>query len=98
MDSDEARGVRFKAERDRLLLEFGKKLRELRGPRTQEEIADLTNLHPTYIGLLERGKREPKLLIVLILARALDVPLERLAQGLPIPKERKPPPGATGGK
>lgn len=93
MDRDEAKQARFKAERARILRAFGANLRELRGPRTQEAIADLATLHPTYIGNLERGEREPKLSILLILADAFDVPLDRLAQGLPVPKERKLPPG-----
>ena len=90
MDTDEVKQARFDAERDRILRQFGETLRELRGPRTQEAIADLTNLHPTYIGLVERGRREPKLSVLLILADAFGVPLDRLARGLPVPAERKP--------
>jgi transcriptional regulator with XRE-family HTH domain len=95
VDTDEARQARFDAERDRILRALGVNLRELRGPdRTQEGVADQANLHPTYIGNLERGEREPGLLALLILADAFRVPLDRLVQGLPVPKERKLPPGA----
>ncbi len=93
MDADTAKRARFNAERDRILLALGANLRELRGPgRTQEDVADLANMHPTYIGKLERGEQEPGLLALLVLAGAFEVPLDLLAEGLPVPKERKPPP------
>ncbi len=95
MDTDEAKQARFDAERARVLRQFGAGLRELRGPnRTQEDVAYEANLHPTYIGNLERGEREPKLSILLILSETLGVSLDRLAQGLPVPRERRPPPGS----
>lgn len=94
MDRDEAQQARFDAERARILRQFGGGLRELRGDRTQEDVAFKANLHPTYIGNLERGEREPKLSILLILAETFDVSIDRLAQGLPVPRERKPPPGS----
>jgi transcriptional regulator with XRE-family HTH domain len=94
VDTDEVRQARFKAERMRILKAFGAGLRELRGDRTQEDLAYEANLHPTYIGNLERGEREPKLSILLVLSETLGVSLDRLAQGLPVPRERKPPPGS----
>jgi transcriptional regulator with XRE-family HTH domain len=94
VDTDEVRRARFKAERTRILQAFGASLRELRGDRTQEDLAYEANLHPTYIGNLERGEREPKLSILLVLAETFGVSLDRLAQGLPVPRERKPPPGS----
>jgi transcriptional regulator with XRE-family HTH domain len=93
VDADAAQRARFNAERSRILRAFGATLRELRGPeRTQENIADLANMHPTYIGKLERGEQEPGLLALAILAAVFEVSLDRLAQGLPLLKERKPPP------
>src|SRR5262245_45597926 len=54
---------------------FGKRLRALRGARgwTQEELARKTNRHWTYIGGLERGERNPTLLVLCDLAAALGV-------------------------
>lgn len=94
MDTREAKQARYEAERDPLLKVFGNTIRALHEERgyTQESFARAANLHPTYIGCLERGEREPRLSIMLILADTLKVPLDRLAQGLPVPKERKPPP------
>jgi DNA-binding XRE family transcriptional regulator len=53
---------------------FGKKIRELRLARslTQEELAHIAALHPTYIGGVERGERNIGLDNVLKLARALN--------------------------
>ncbi len=94
MDTGEAQQARFDAERARILQQFGAGLRELRGDLTQEDVAFKANLHPTYIGNLERGEREPKLSILMVLAETFEVSLDRLAQGLPVPRERKPPPGS----
>jgi transcriptional regulator with XRE-family HTH domain len=54
---------------------FGKHLRKLRDDRkmTQEDLADKANLHPTYIGQIERGLRNPSLVNLYKLAKALNV-------------------------
>jgi len=53
---------------------FGKVLRELRQERgfTQEDLAFESGFHPTYIGLLERGKKSPSLRTIMRLAAALN--------------------------
>lgn len=54
---------------------FGKRLRELRAEHglSQDDLADRTDVHPTAIGRLERGSREPRLTTILRIARGLDV-------------------------
>jgi len=54
---------------------FGTRLRNLRKARgwSQEELARRTNRHWTYIGGLERGERNPTLIVISDLARALAV-------------------------
>ena len=42
---------------------------------SQELLAEKADLHPTYIGLLERGLRNPSLNVAEALARGLGVPL-----------------------
>ena len=45
---------------------------------SQETLAEKANLHPTYIGLLERSLRNPSLNVAQALADALGVRLSRL--------------------
>jgi transcriptional regulator with XRE-family HTH domain len=52
---------------------FGKKVRQLRLAKgwTQEELAERTGLHATYVGGVERGERNLGLDNLLKIARAL---------------------------
>lgn len=54
---------------------FGERLRALRQERgwSQEELADRSKHHWTYIGGVERGERNPTLLVIASLASALKV-------------------------
>ncbi|MCH2242944.1 MAG: helix-turn-helix domain-containing protein [Aquabacterium sp.] len=45
---------------------------------SQEELAEKTDLHRTYIGSAERGERNVSLLNICRIAKALDVPVSRL--------------------
>jgi len=60
--------------------EFGKAVRSKRMALklSQEDLADKAGLHPTYIGLLERGKRNPSLPVAWELANSLGVKLSTL--------------------
>ena len=62
---------------------FGRRVRALRQARkwTQEELANRANLHPTYIGGIERGERNVGLDNIHKLARALGVPPASLLDG-----------------
>lgn len=55
---------------------FGKKVRELRLARgwAQEELAERTGLHSTYIGGVERGERNLGFDNIVKIARALGEP------------------------
>jgi transcriptional regulator with XRE-family HTH domain len=63
---------------------FGQRLRELRAERrvSQDDLARATDVHPTAIGRLERGSREPRLTTILRLARGLDVEPGKLLDDL----------------
>lgn len=54
---------------------FGKKVRELREAKSwsQEDFADASNLHRTYISGIERGVRNPTLSVIWQIADALEV-------------------------
>ena len=66
------------------LVRFGQRVRELREAQglSQEAFAEECGLDRTYISGIERGKRNVGLENVRILAKALDIPLSRLFEGL----------------
>jgi len=68
--------------RARSLTSFGQNVRKLRGASglTQERLADKADLDPTYISGIERGVRNPTLLIISRLAKALGVSLSELCK------------------
>jgi transcriptional regulator with XRE-family HTH domain len=59
---------------------FGKNVRRVRQQRklTQEQLAFEAEIDLTYVGGIERGKRNPSLLVMARIADALSVPLNRL--------------------
>lgn len=61
-------------------LAFGQAVRKLRLSKgiSQEKLAELAEIHRTYIGDVERGTRNISLLNMTKIAVALDVPLSRL--------------------
>lgn len=59
-----------------------KKTRDMRA-MTQAKVAEKSDLDVTYIGLLERGRRQPSLKAFISIAVALDVtPVELLKRTL----------------
>ena len=61
---------------------FGRNVRRLRQQRglTQEELAFEAEIDLTYMGGIERGKRNPSLLVMARIAEALSVPLPKLLE------------------
>ncbi len=55
--------------------EFGKHLKKIRLEQglTQEQLADKAGMHFTYVGQIERGIRNPSLVNLQKLAKALNV-------------------------
>lgn len=68
-------------------LAFGRSVRQHRTEvgLSQEALADRAGIHRTYIGGIERGERNPTLLMIHRLARALGIPPTRLLE----PEERQ---------
>lgn len=62
------------------LQQFGLHVRALRQSKqlSQEGLAEKANMHRTYIGMIERGERNPALLNLIRLSNALSVPLSVL--------------------
>jgi len=68
----------------KLLLSFGKKIREIRSSLalSQEELAEKAGVHRTYIGMIERGEKNVTIITIQRLAHALDVNIEYIISGL----------------
>jgi len=60
-----------------VMVKFGNRVRELRKSRnlSQEALADLANVHRTYIGMIERAEKNITLCNIERIANALDVPI-----------------------
>jgi transcriptional regulator with XRE-family HTH domain len=67
-------------EKEQLLILFGGKIRQERLKRnlSQEDFAELTGFHRTYIGMVERAERNVTLLNVEKFAKALNLPIHDL--------------------
>lgn len=65
---------------ENILIKFGHRVRELRKERnlTQQRLADISGLHKNYIGMVERGERNPSLVNIDILAKSLEIDISRL--------------------
>jgi transcriptional regulator with XRE-family HTH domain len=73
----------------KLLKTFGRSIRRLRKQRglSQEALAEACGLSRNYISDIERGVRNPGLLVMVALAKALKVPLPELVEDIE-PKSR----------
>lgn len=67
-------------EKDTALARFGLRLRGLREKAglSQEELADRAQVHRTYLSGIERGRRNPSLINLLRIARALNISISAL--------------------
>ena len=63
---------------------FGTRIRALRKKKgwTLEELAHYAGMHVTYLSGLERGRRNPTLIVISRLAVALGVPFLELFAGI----------------
>jgi transcriptional regulator with XRE-family HTH domain len=68
----------------RTLRVFGRTVRRLRIQRhlSQEQLAEAARISRNYISDIERGRRNPSLMAVLAVARALDVTVTTLLEDL----------------
>jgi len=64
----------------KIMADFGKRVRELReeSELSQEKLAEVTDVHRTYISGLERGRQNISLLTMHKLAEALSVEMKKL--------------------
>lgn len=69
-----------------VLKELGSRIRQERLAQnlTQEDLADLSNLDRSYIGSIERGKRNISFLVFCEIARALHKDIAFFTHNLPL--------------
>jgi transcriptional regulator with XRE-family HTH domain len=67
---------------DFLIVEFGKRIRDLRlkSRLSQEKLAHKTGFHRTYIGMIERGERNISLTNMAVFAKVFDMPINELLE------------------
>ena len=63
-----------------ILVKFGLRVRSLRKARklTQKELGEITGFHHNYIGMIERGDRNPSLENIEVFANAFEMSLSEL--------------------
>lgn len=66
------------------LLQFGERVKRFRLEKgiSQEDLAELADLHRNYVSQIECGRRNLSLLNILKLARALKVPASKLIENI----------------
>lgn len=67
-----------------VVIEFGRRLRAVREATgvSQERLAHICGLDRTYIGVIERGKKNPSLVTIVRIATGLQVDPAELVRGL----------------
>lgn len=63
-----------------VLIKFGLRLKEIRKANglSQEKLAEIANLHRTYIGMIERAEKNITLINIEKIAQALNVEIKDL--------------------
>tara|TARA_B110000902_G_C13752253_1_gene377235 strand:+ start:51 stop:275 length:225 start_codon:yes stop_codon:yes gene_type:complete len=66
--------------KEKILIQFGLIVREIRKEKglSQEQLAHKSNLHRTYIGMIERAEKNITLCNIEKIANALDVTIKNL--------------------
>ncbi len=70
---------------------FGETVRNLRTERgvSQEELADASGIHRTFLSQVERGLKSPSLRTMSGLAEALEIPLHQLVRRVCQQRDRR---------
>lgn len=75
-----------------LLKRMGKRIRDSRKSQkiTQEELAEMAEISPSFLGMIERGQRIPSIMTISKICNSLDISVDKLLELRPeMAKERK---------
>lgn len=66
--------------KEELLIKFGERIKTLRKERgwSQEKLAEESGFHRTYIGMIERGERNPSLININVFAETFKISISEL--------------------
>lgn len=69
---------------------FGKRIKDLRTAKkiSQERLAELSGLHATYIGQIERGEKSPTIDSVYKISTGLNISLSEIFENMGIDEEK----------
>ena len=72
--------VIFEVMKSEVLIQFGNRVRQLRTQRnwSQEELAEKTGFHRTYIGMVERAERNLSLTNIEVFAKTFEMTISEL--------------------
>ena len=75
-----------------IYIKVGERIREerLKAGLTQEELGEATDLHYSFIGYIERGKKKPSLRTIEKIANALNLPVSDLFRTVEQKQQKKP--------
>jgi len=67
-----------------ILLHIGSNIRKIRESKglSQEKLAEISNLHRTYIGSIERGERNPSILSLQKISEAMQCNISEFFKGI----------------
>ena len=68
----------FYMEREIIIKKFAENLRAERARKHYTKLAEVANISPEYLARIEAGKFSPSLVVIVNLAHALDVPIQKL--------------------
>ncbi len=65
---------------ENILIDFGQKIKLLRKEKkiSQKQLSEKASLHINYIGMIERGERNPSLLNIEKIAKAFEISISEL--------------------
>lgn len=72
--------------------EIGQRIRFFRKKRgiSQEQLAELCNFHPTYIGQLERGEKNATIESIYRIAKGLEISMSQFLENIEMTENKEP--------